>query len=102
MVRSIRISISDLTNPKDLDLHFRRAWLFNEQVRLVMDTTDCKQLSLKRILSMKDVLDRHRPQSKKYIDHTVVLVRSRLAQFILRTGLFIIRPERPVFINIRV
>ncbi len=99
MTRSIKISLSDLTNPKDLDLHFRRAWLFNERVRLVMDTTECKQLSLNRILSMKGVLDRHRPQSKKYIDHTVVLVRSRLAQFILRAGLTIIRPERPVFIH---
>jgi hypothetical protein len=99
MTRSIRINLTDSTKPKDLDMHFRRAWLFNEPVRFVMDTTDCQQISLNRILSMKEVLDKHRENSRKYIDHTVVIVKSGFVRFLLRTGLSIIRTERPVYIS---
>jgi hypothetical protein len=99
MTRSIRINLTDSTKPKDLDMHFRRAWLFNEPVQFVMDTTDCRQISLNRILSMKEVLDKHRENSRKYIDHTVVIVKSGFVRFLLRTGLSIIRTERPVYIS---
>ena len=67
--------------------------------KIVLDATDCRKISVGRILSMKGVLDEHRYSSRKYIDHTVVLVNSRFARFILRAGLAIIRTERPVYIS---
>ena len=48
---------------------------------------------------MKSVLDEHRYSSRKYIDHTVVIVNSGFARFILRAGLSIIRTERLVYIK---
>ncbi|ADQ91101.1 hypothetical protein MpV1_178 [Micromonas sp. RCC1109 virus MpV1] len=99
MTRSFKINVTDSTKPKDLDLCFRQAWLYNEPIRFEIDTTECRQVSLNRILSMKDVLDKHREKSRKYIDYTVVIVKSRIARFLMRTGLSIIRTERPVYIN---
>jgi|SRR6056300_1357446 len=100
MTKTIHISLNDSIRPFDLDVHFRYAWMFRQKVRFVMDATQCRNVSVGRILSMKEVLDVHRPYSKKYIDHTVVLVKSRVAQFALRAALMIIRTERPVYIKL--
>jgi hypothetical protein len=42
-------------------------------VQFVIDVTECKKVSLRKVLSMKEVLDNHRPNSRRYIDYTTVL-----------------------------
>ena len=99
MTHQVAIKLDDTTSASDLDSFFTRIWSQDRRVRVVLDATECKKISLGRILSMKSVLDEHRYSSRKYIDHTVVVVSSRFARFILRAGLAIIRTERPVYIN---
>ena len=99
-MRTVRVSLDDSVKPPDLDMQFKMAWMFRQKIRFEMDATQCRNVSLKRILSMKEVLDFHRPNSKKYIDHTVVFVKSRVAQFALRAALLILRTERPVYIKL--
>lgn len=93
------IRIKDTTTPQDLDSMFTHAWSYKKPIRFVMDVTECKNVSLGRILSMKGVLDHHRPNSRKYIDYTTIIVKSRLAKTLLSLGLSIIKTERPVKIS---
>lgn len=101
MCMEYAIKIKDTTKPYDLDCMFTHAWSYNKPVRFVIDVTECRNISLGRVLSMKKVLDRHRPNSKKYIDYTTVYVKSWLAKTVLNLGLSIIKTERPVYISTR-
>ena len=94
MTHQVAIKLDDTTSASDLDSFFTGIWSQDRRV----DATDCRKISLGRILSMKGVLDEHRYSSRKYIDHTVVVVNSGFARFVLRAGLAIIRTERPVYI----
>ena len=95
----VGIKLNDMTSASELDSFFTRVWSQDRRVKIVLDATDCRKISVGRILSMKGVLDEHRYSSRKYIDHTIVLVNSRFARFILRMGLSIIKTERPVYIK---
>ena len=95
----IRIGITDSTTPDDLDRYFTQIWKHQKKVVLVFDTTQCCNLSIRRALKMKSILDKHRPSSKQFIEHSEILVKTSLAKNILRTALYIIRTERPVHIQ---
>ena len=99
MTHQVAIKLDDTTSASDLDSFFTRIWSQDRRVRVVLDATECNKISLGRILSMKGVLDEHRYSSRKYIDHTVVVVNSGFARFVLRAGLAIIRTERPVYVK---
>lgn len=100
MIMEYKIKIRDSTTPELLDSFFENAWTFRKPVKFVIDVTECKNISLGRILSMKGVLDKHRPSSRKYIDHSEVIMKSHWAKTILNIGLSIIRTERPVYIKL--
>jgi len=80
----VGIKLNDTTSASELDSFFTQVWSQDRRVKIVLDATDCRKISVGRILSMKGVLDEHRYSSRKYIDHTVILVNSRFARFILR------------------
>ena len=93
---NIRIGITDDTTPEDLDRYFTNIWKNNRKVRLVFDTTQCENVSFRRMMGMKPVLDKHRPNSRKFIDRSVILVKSGFVCNMLKLALKIIRTERPV------
>ena len=99
MKDTCKIRITDDTSPSDMDSFFCDVWSRNRSVHLLLDTTQCKRVSLTRILSMKSVLNKHRNNSKKYIEYTTIMVRSRLVKNLLRVGLSILKSERPVYIE---
>ena len=80
MKDTCKIRITDDTSPSDMDSFFYDMWSRNRSVHLLLDTTQCKRVSLTRILSMKSVLNKHRNNSKKYIEYTTILVKSRLVK----------------------
>jgi hypothetical protein len=94
----VRIGITDDTTPEEMDRYFTQIWRHNRRVVLVFDTTQCDNISLRRALRMKSVLNKHRENSRKFIDHSQILVRSNFTKNILRTALCIIRTERPVVV----
>ncbi len=100
MGRVCSLMITDSTRPKNLDLFFNTVWNFNEPVSLELNTVHCNDISLRRILSMKKVLDHHRPNSRKYVESSTILVGSNFARRVLQVGLFLVRPERPVFVRV--
>ena len=100
MAKVCSMTITDITTPKHIDMFFNTVWNFNEPVRIELNTAYCNKLSLGRVLSMKKVLDQHRPNSRKYIEYSTIVVGSQIARRILQVGLFVIRPERPVYIKV--
>ena len=101
MTLQYTMKVRDTATPHDLDSMFTHAWSYKKPVQFVIDVTECKRVSLRKVLSMKEVLDNHRPNSRRYIDYTTVYVKSRLAKTVLNLGLSIIRTERPVYISTR-
>ncbi len=100
-METFRLNITDGTSPQDMDLFFNYVWFrVRRKAHIVLDTTRCKEVSLRRVLSMKNVLNKHRHNSKNYIDHTTVIVKSKWGARLLRWGLKIIRTERPVKIQL--
>ena len=96
---TIRLGITDETTALDMDRYFTSVWTHREPVKLVIDTTQCLHLSLRKALSLRRVLKKHRGNARKYIDHSEVLVRSALTKRMLTMALCIIRTERPVKIS---
>jgi hypothetical protein len=47
---------------------------------------------------MKRVLNAHRENSRQFIDHSQIIVKTKLVKNIIRTALCIIRTERPVHV----
>jgi len=99
MFRHVRIGVSDSTTPDDLDRYFRDSWKMckgNEKIRFVFDIRRCRNVSLRRLLGMRSVLNKHRANSRAHIDRSTVVVSNNTTKNILRMGLAIIRTERPV------
>jgi len=95
----IRIGITDATTPDDLDRYFERAWKQcgdGQKINFVFDVRQCRRVSLRRLLGMRSVLNKHRANSRAHIDHSTVVVSNSATKNILRVGLAIIRTERPV------
>lgn len=92
-------SVTNETTPNHLDSFFTHLWKRKEKVKLIIDTRECSKLSLGKVLSIKDVLDKHRKQSAEHIDFTVIFVKSRFVRNIIRLGLCIIKTERPVIVE---
>ena len=93
--------ICDSTRPKHLDLFFNSLWgRYDEPINLELNTLYCNNISLSRILSMKKVLDHHRSNSRKYVESSTVIVGSQFARRVLQVGLFLVRPERPVYVKV--
>jgi len=95
-----KIKIKDSTTPEILDSLFEHAWTYRKPMTFMIDVTGCRNVSLGRILSMKGVLDKHRQNSRRYIEHSEVMVKSRFVRTLLNIGLSIIRTERPVYIKL--
>ena len=96
MSNRIRIGITDDTTPGDLDVYFTNIWKYNKKITLILDTTQCSNITLGRALQIRSVLNKHRSNSRKFIDHSEILVKSNFVKNILKAALCIIHTERPV------
>ena len=96
----IRISVTDYTTASDLDRYFTEAWHkcghLKSKINFVFDVRQCRRVSLRKLLSVRPVLNKHRANSRAHIDHTSIVVSSKITKCMLSSGLAIIRTERPV------
>lgn len=94
-----RFYVTNETTPAHLDSFFTQLWEKNERVKLLIDASQCSNVSLRRVFSLKGVLDKHRQDSKKNIEFSVIFVRSRFVRDIVRMGLRFVGTERPVYVE---
>ena len=95
-----RFVITNETSNRNLDAFFTHLWKKNDRVKLIIDDTACTNISLGKVLSMKSVLDKHRDNSRDNIDFSVIFVKNKFVGQIIRLGLFFIKTERPVFVEV--
>lgn len=92
-------SVTNDTTPNHLDSFFTHLWKRDEKVKLMIDASRCSNISLGKVLSLKEVLDKHRHESREKIEFSVIFVRSKFIRNIIRLGLCIIKTERPVYVE---
>lgn len=97
MIANIRVTND--TTPAHLDVFFTRLWKNKERVKLMIDASQCSNVSPERIASVKDVLDKHRKNYREHLDFSVIFVRSNFIRNIIRVGLCIIKTESPVYVE---
>ena len=95
------IGISDHTTPEYIDSYFTKVWSHKKKLSLIIDTTQCHNISLKKFLTIKRVLNKHRTNSRKYLKHSTIYVSKPLHKTILETGLYFIKSETPTTITIK-
>lgn len=103
MIFPFHIKLTDDMNEMDLDRHFMHAWVLTRnkhKLKMIMDATECNRVSLKRVMRTRSVLNKHRDMSRKYIDHSIILVKSKFTKKIIQLGLFFIKTERPVYVKV--
>ena len=86
--------VTNHTTPAHLDSFFTQLWEKNNRVKLIIDASQCSNITPRRIMSIKGVLDKHREYSGENIDFSVIFVRN-----IIRLGLNFIKTERPVYVE---
>ena len=91
-----RMTIMNNTTAEDIDIFFTNMWMSKQKTHLIIDTSNCENITLKRALSLKHVINKHRKDSIKYIDHSTVIVKSKLTSAVIKTALFLFRTTRPV------
>lgn len=91
--------VTNESTPTHLDSFFTQLWQKNDRVKLIIDATKCSNISVRRMLSIKGVLDKHRKDSSANIDFSVIFVKSNFVRNIIRLGLSIIKTERPVYVE---
>lgn len=95
---SIRIGVTDATTPEDLDRYLTASWesCTDDKIDFVFDITQCRHVSLRRMLGIRSVLNKHRSNSLAHINHSTIIAPNSTARNILRIGLAMIRTARPV------
>lgn len=91
--------VTNDTTPAHLDVFFTDLWKRPGRVKLVIDASRCSNISFRRIVSVKSVLDAHRQNSRDHLEFSLVYVGSRFVRNIIRVGLRFIGTERPVYVE---
>ncbi len=81
MTHQVAIKLDDTTSASDLDSFFTGIWSQDRRVRVVLDATECKKISLGRILSMKGVLDEHRYSCRSQFGICTICVTCRFGDY---------------------
>lgn len=91
-----RLNITNKTSVEDMDTYFTNLWKSNQKLHLIIDTTHSNNITLKRALTLKSIVDKHRCDSIRYIDHSTIIVKSKLIRTVVKTALFFLKTSRPV------
>jgi len=91
-----KITITDDTSKNDVDTFLTCLFERKEQTHLEIDTSRCRKVSVRKILGFKEVLDKHRINSMRYIDESTIVVKNGFVSKIVKTALFFLKPEVPV------
>lgn len=91
-----KITITDNTSKDDVDIFLTCLFDKKQQTNLEIDTSRCRKISVRKILGFKDVLDKHRDDSLRYIDESIIIVKNGFVSKIVKTALFFLKPEVPI------
>lgn len=96
-----KIDITDATTASSLDATFHKIWSLEKKTILRIDTTRCNVISVKKFLSLKSVLEKHRDQCRVYAVKSIIVVGKNWYRNVINAGLCVIKPPSPVEIVVK-
>lgn len=94
-----KFTITDNTSKDDVDTFLTCLFERKERTYLEIDTSRCRKISVRKILDFKEVLDKHRDYSLRYIDKSTIVVNNGFVSKVVKTALFFLKPEVPIKIE---
>ena len=95
-----KIELNDSMTTNNIDSFFKKTFVNKKKFSLTIDTRQCNLLNLKKIVSVKDVLDKHRESTRKYLNNTEIIVGSPVVKSLMQIALLILKNEKPVKIKV--
>ena len=95
-----KIELNDSMTTNNIDSFFKKNFVNKKKFSLTIDTRQCNLLNLKKIVSVKDVLDKHRESTRKYLNNTEIIVGSPVVKSLMQIALLILKNEKPVKIKV--
>lgn len=98
------MSIDIKFTPKNIDVslwdtYFSSAYAMKTPVTFTFDLTQLDTVpSIKNLIELKTVLDKHRENTKKYLQSSKIILKNKTLKNTLSFALPLIKPEKPVTI----
>lgn len=91
--------VDNSTTPEIFDKHMTNMFSNKKKIILHIDASKCTSLRFKTVMKMMPIINKHRENSRKYLQQTTILVPNQFITRVINFALPFIRPEQPVFIN---
>ena len=91
--------IDNSTTPEIFDKHMNNIFSKKKKTILYIDASKCTSLRFKTIMKMMPIINKHRENSRKYLEQTTILVPNQFITRVINFSLPFVRPEQPVYIN---
>jgi hypothetical protein len=98
------MSIDIKFTPKNIDVslwdnYFSSAYAMKTPVTFTFDLTQLDTApNIKNLIELKSVLDKHREDTKKYLQSSKIILKNKTLKNTLSLALPLIKPEKPVTI----
>jgi hypothetical protein len=91
----MKILVNDKTTTAKIDHQMTRA--FNQRKPIEFDFhIDTDNLNLGKILTLRHVLEKHRANSKMYLQRSRIHTKSNITKGLIKIALVLVKPEKPV------
>jgi hypothetical protein len=95
-MRVVTIKIKSNTESSKIDSILEKIFNNKNIVQLNWDLTELNFLDLNKILSIKPILEKYRPNIKKYLSHSNIITTNFFFKNIVKNTLPFLNPEKPV------
>lgn len=96
---NFKISVDNTTTPDIIDENMANIFSKRKHTILHIDASKCTSLRFKTIMKFMPVFNKHRENSRKYLQQTVITVPNQFISKVIKFTLPFIRPEQPVYVN---
>ena len=93
------IFVDNSTTSEIFDTHMNNMFSKKTKIILHIDASKCTSLRFKTVMKLMPIINKHRENSRKYLQQTTILVPNQFITRVINFSLPFVRPEQPVFIN---
>lgn len=93
------LSVDNSTTPEIFDKHMTNMFSKKKNIILHIDASKCTSLRFKTVMKMMPIINKHRENSRKYLQQTTIIVPNQFITRVINFSLPFVRPEQPVFVK---
>lgn len=94
------VHVTDATTSEDIDTYLSQAWAYEKPIHLLVNISQCNNISLQKFKSSKKIWDKHILDARKYLKNSTIYVKESWQKVVMRMGIQFMQPEIPVNIVI--